>query len=131
MNLGTLIVLLVVAAIVALILRGILRDKRSGKSSCGGNCASCGHGCGTAAADASGKAPIVTTLKIDGMACGMCESHINDTIRKAFSVKTVKSSFKTGTAVIVSEEPLEEQALHQAIDPTGYRLVEIHSTARA
>lgn len=24
-----------------------------------------------------------TTLKIDGMMCGMCESHINDTIRKA------------------------------------------------
>ncbi len=23
-----------------------------------------------------------TTLKIDGMMCGMCESHINDTIRK-------------------------------------------------
>ena len=27
------------------------------------------------------------TLKIDGMACGMCESHVNDTIRKNFAVK--------------------------------------------
>ena len=25
-----------------------------------------------------------TTLKIDGMMCGMCESHVNDAIRKAF-----------------------------------------------
>ena len=28
-----------------------------------------------------------TTLKIDGMMCGMCESHMNDAIRKAFNVK--------------------------------------------
>ena len=28
-----------------------------------------------------------TTLKIDGMMCGMCESHINDAIRKEFPVK--------------------------------------------
>ncbi len=30
---------------------------------------------------------IQTTLKINGMACGMCESHVNDAIRTAFSVK--------------------------------------------
>ena len=27
------------------------------------------------------------TLEIQGMACGMCASHINDTIRKNFGVK--------------------------------------------
>ena len=26
------------------------------------------------------------TLSIDGMACGMCESHVCDTIRSKFSV---------------------------------------------
>ena len=36
---------------------------------------------------------IKTTLKIDGMMCGMCESHVNDAIRKAFpAVKKVTSS---------------------------------------
>lgn len=30
------------------------------------------------------------TLKIDGMACGMCESHVNDTIRKNFAVNIPK-----------------------------------------
>ena len=29
---------------------------------------------------------IKTTLKIDGMMCGMCESHINDTIRNSFKM---------------------------------------------
>lgn len=24
---------------------------------------------------------VKTTLKIDGMACGMCESHVNDAVR--------------------------------------------------
>ena len=37
-----------------------------------------------------------TTLKIDGMMCGMCESHINDTIRKAAAVKKVSSSHTKG-----------------------------------
>ena len=28
------------------------------------------------------------TLGVDGMMCGMCESHVNDAVRKAFPVKT-------------------------------------------
>ena len=28
-----------------------------------------------------------TTLKIDGMMCGHCETHVNDAIRNAFNVK--------------------------------------------
>ena len=35
---------------------------------------------------------IKTTLKIDGMMCGMCESHMNDVIRKNFKIKKVTSS---------------------------------------
>ena len=34
---------------------------------------------------------IKTTLKIDGMMCGMCESHMNEVIRKNFKVKKVSS----------------------------------------
>ena len=33
-------------------------------------------------------------VKIDGMMCGMCESHINDVIRKNFQVHKVRSSHK-------------------------------------
>ena len=31
------------------------------------------------------------TLGVDGMMCGMCESHVNDAVRKAFPVKKVTS----------------------------------------
>ena len=52
-----------------------------------------------------------TTLKIDGMMCGMCESHINDTIRKAAPVKKVTSSHAKGEAVVLTDEPLDIEAV--------------------
>lgn len=67
------------------------------------------------------------TLKIDGMMCGMCESHINDAIRRAFPVKKVTSSHAKGETVILSETDIPEEALHGAIDPTGYRLLSVSS----
>ena len=63
---------------------------------------------------------IETVIKINGMMCGMCESHINDTIRKSFAVKKVTSSHTRGETVIVSEAPLNEAALRTAIAETGY-----------
>lgn len=32
------------------------------------------------------------TVQVNGMMCGMCESHVNDAVRKAFPVKKVSSS---------------------------------------
>ncbi|MBO5093960.1 MAG: heavy-metal-associated domain-containing protein [Lachnospiraceae bacterium] len=63
---------------------------------------------------------IKTILQIDGMACGMCESHINDTVRKNFAVRKVSSSHKRGVTEILSEQPLDEEKLRQAIGGTGY-----------
>lgn len=61
-----------------------------------------------------------TILKVDGMACGMCESHINDTVRNKFSVQKVTSSHTKGETVILSEQPLDQQVLRDAIAATGY-----------
>ena len=63
-----------------------------------------------------------TILKVDGMACGMCESHINDTVRGKFPVKKVTSSHTKGETVIVSDKPLDEEALRAAIAATGYEV---------
>ena len=46
---------------------------------------------------------IKTTIGIAGMMCGMCESHINDVIRREFKVKKVSSSHTKGIAEIISE----------------------------
>ena len=64
-----------------------------------------------------------TTLKIDGMACNMCESHVNEAVRKALPVKKVTSSYKKGESVILSEEAPEEAKLRDAIEATGYRVL--------
>lgn len=61
-----------------------------------------------------------TILKVDGMACGMCESHINDTVRSRFPVQKATSSHTRGETVILSDKPLDEEALRAAIGATGY-----------
>lgn len=62
-----------------------------------------------------------TILKVDGMACGMCENHINDTVRNKFSVQKVTSSHTKGETVILSEQPLDQQALRDATPPPATR----------
>ena len=61
------------------------------------------------------------TLKIDGMMCGMCESHVNESIRNAFSVKKVTSSQAKGETIILTEKDLDEKKLKETIDKTGYQ----------
>lgn len=63
---------------------------------------------------------IETTLKINGMMCGMCESHINDVVRKNVQVNKVTSSHTKGETVIVSEAPVDVEKLKEAIAATGY-----------
>ena len=60
------------------------------------------------------------TLGVDGMMCGMCESHVNDAVRKAFPVKKVTSSHGKGQTVILTEQDLDEQAVRDAVNATGY-----------
>lgn len=52
---------------------------------------------------------IKTTVGIDGMMCGMCESHVNDAIRKSFDVKKVSSSHSKKKTEIISEEAIDEE----------------------
>ena len=68
-----------------------------------------------------------TTLKIDGMMCSMCEAHMNEAIRKAFPVKKVTSSHTKKETEILSEAPLDEEALEAAVAATGYTLQGITS----
>ena len=65
------------------------------------------------------------TVKVDGMACGMCEAHVNDAVRAAFRVKKVTSDAGKGKTVIVSETEIPEAELRQVIDKTGSTAVSI------
>ena len=63
---------------------------------------------------------VETILKVNGMMCGMCESHINDVVRKTAQMSKVSSSHTRGETVIVSDQELDLETLKQAIAATGY-----------
>ncbi|MCM1182865.1 MAG: copper resistance protein CopZ [Roseburia sp.] len=67
------------------------------------------------------------TLGIEGMACGMCETHINEAVRTAFSVKKVTSSHTKKQTIILAEQDIPAQDLKDAIARTGYEVVSVSS----
>lgn len=66
---------------------------------------------------------VKTVLKIDGMMCGMCESHMNELIRKNFEVKKVTSSAKKGETVVISEKEIDIPQAKKKIKDIGYELL--------
>lgn len=65
------------------------------------------------------------TLKVDGMMCGMCESHVNDAIRKAVLVKKVTSSHVKNQTVVVAADDVDQNAVVKAVTEQGYRVTDI------
>lgn len=67
------------------------------------------------------------TVGIEGMACGMCEAHINEAVRKAFQVKKVTSSHTKKQTVILAEKDIPEQELKNVVADAGYDVVSVSS----
>ena len=66
------------------------------------------------------------TVKIEGMACGMCEAHICDAIRRVFpDAKKVKASRKSDEATFLSDVGVDEETLKKAISDTGYTFLSV------
>lgn len=68
-----------------------------------------------------------TTITIDGMSCGMCESHVNDALRSGLPITKASSSHRKGTAEVISEEPLSLALIRQVLNPTGYKALDAES----
>ncbi|MCM1158810.1 MAG: cation transporter [Bacteroidales bacterium] len=67
------------------------------------------------------------TLGIEGMACGMCEAHINEAVRNTFRVKKVTSSHTKKQTVILAEQDIPEEELKNAVVKAGYEMVSVNS----
>ena len=63
---------------------------------------------------------IELTIEVEGMKCGMCESHVNDSVRCACDVKKVTSSHSKNRTVVVAEDNVDRQAIINAITAQGY-----------
>ena len=67
-----------------------------------------------------------TTVKVDGMMCGMCETHICDAMRKAVpSAKKVKASRAKKEATFISDSAADEAVIEKAVKETGYDFIGI------
>ena len=67
---------------------------------------------------------IKTTVKIEGMMCGMCEAHICEIIRREFpNAKKVKASRTRGELTFITEEKPDEDIISKAIYDSGYTFV--------
>ena len=60
------------------------------------------------------------TLEVEGMRCGMCETHVNDVVRRVEGVKKVKSSHIKGRTVVVAEDGMNAALIKEAIAKQGY-----------
>ena len=71
---------------------------------------------------------IQTTLRIEGMMCGMCETHVCDAIRSAVpAAKKVTASRSKREATFLTEEAVDPEVLNIAIDQTGYTCLSVES----
>ncbi|MBQ7566365.1 MAG: cation transporter [Oscillospiraceae bacterium] len=69
-----------------------------------------------------------TTLKIEGMQCGMCEAHICDVIRRTVpAAKKVTASRGKKEASFLTEEAVDVGLLKAAVDQTGYTCLSAES----
>ncbi|MBR3483721.1 MAG: heavy-metal-associated domain-containing protein [Lachnospiraceae bacterium] len=64
-------------------------------------------------------------MKIDGMMCGMCESHVNDAIRSNLNVRKLKTSHSTGLSEFLTNDVVSDESLKKIIEKTGYRVLDI------
>lgn len=62
-------------------------------------------------------------IKIDGMKCGECESHVNDIIRRNFKIKKVSSSHRTGEVKILTIEELNVRDIENKLMSYGYKII--------
>ena len=67
------------------------------------------------------------TLEVEGMRCGMCETHVNDVVRRVEGVKKVASSHAKGRTEVVAEDSVNTALIKEAIAKQGYGVGKVAS----
>jgi len=62
-------------------------------------------------------------FKLEGLHCPMCETYINDLVRKAGEVKKVKTSHTKQNCLIVCNDDVEPKIFVEAIEKSGYKVL--------
>ncbi|MFF3920362.1 heavy-metal-associated domain-containing protein [Streptomyces sp. NPDC001852] len=67
-------------------------------------------------------ASVTTVYKVTGMSCGHCEGSVSGEISQLPGVSSVKAVASTGEVTVVSEAPLDDEAVRAAVDEAGFEL---------
>ncbi|MEU7009846.1 cation transporter [Streptomyces sp. NPDC046332] len=66
---------------------------------------------------------LTTVYQVKGMTCGHCEGAVSSEISEIAGVSSVEAVASTGQVTVVSQTPLDEEAVRAAVDEAGYELV--------
>lgn len=61
-----------------------------------------------------------TEYTVTGMSCGHCENAVREEVSGIDGVTGIEVSADTGRLVVTSEQPVEDQAVIDAVDEAGY-----------
>lgn len=70
-------------------------------------------------------------LTVEGMMCGMCESHVADALRKVPGVERASASRSKKQARVVCGPEVTDEALLAAVNATGYEASNVRQGADA
>lgn len=68
---------------------------------------------------------IEITIAVNGMQCGMCESHVSDAVRRVCDAKKVTSSHVKNQTVVVASDDTDPAQIASAIRAQGYEVGDI------
>ncbi|MER7844362.1 heavy-metal-associated domain-containing protein [Kitasatospora sp. NPDC096077] len=66
---------------------------------------------------------VTTVLTVSGMSCGHCERTVSAGLSALPGVTDVVADAPSGRVTVASAQPLEETALREAVDGTGFTFV--------
>ena len=64
-----------------------------------------------------------TEYQVTGMTCGHCEMSVREEVSTVPGVQDVEVSVPTGTLVVTSASPVDDDAVLAAVDEAGYEAV--------
>ncbi|MDE7137751.1 MAG: heavy-metal-associated domain-containing protein, partial [Ruminococcus sp.] len=63
------------------------------------------------------------TIKIKGMMCGHCESHVKEALENIDGVTVTEISHEQGRAVIELSCTVDNKAMKKAVEDAGYKVI--------
>jgi copper chaperone CopZ len=87
-----------------------------------GSCCSSTDSCHDGAGDGQ-SGGVTRVYLVTGMTCGHCEGAVAGELSELPGVTSVKAVAASGQVTVVSDGPLDERAVREAVDEAGYELV--------